>query len=200
MMQDREIVRLAFELAGIVELLVEHTRTFCYQVMLSAHGCPKCDGSLEMIGESRCRCRECQHEFDPTVQFQRCPACDGRLRLRICRYLCRDCGADVPSRFVFDGLVFDRAYFRRKMAESRARRRQERAERQQQVAESRSSPAVPSPMDLGSVPGLLEALNSLTSVPELAAWAPLVPGFDLERYEAHLEPHIGASERRPFGA
>lgn len=51
-------------------------------------------------------------------------------------------------------------------------------------------------MDLTAVPGLLEALNELTSVPELAAWAPLIQGFDLERYEAYLDVHIGAHERR----
>ncbi len=193
---DREIIRLAFELARAVDALVEHTRAFCYEVMLSAHGCPKCDGPLRMIGESRCTCRECSYEFDPTVQFQRCPACEGRLRLRVCRHVCQKCGTDVPSHFVFDGVVFDREYFRRKMAESRERRREERAELQQQVAEKRSSPAEPSPVDLASVPGLLQALNDLTAIPELAAWAPLIQGFDLPRYEAHLQAHIGAIEQR----
>lgn len=189
-------MRRAFALAQAVDALLEHTRRFCYQVMLSAFECPKCGASLEMIGESRCRCHACSHDFDPTVQFQRCPACDGRLRLRICRYVCRACGADVPSRFVFDGVVFDRDYFRRKMAESRERKREDRAERRQQAVDNRSLPADPSPMDLSAVPGLLDALNELTSVPELAAWAPLLKGFDLPRYEAHLEAHIGAHERR----
>lgn len=189
-------MRLAFELARAVEALVEHTRRFCYEVMLSAYACPTCGASLEMIGESRCRCRGCSHEFDPTVQFQRCPACEGRVRLRICRYLCRDCGADVPSRFVFDGVVFDCEYFRHKMAESRERQRQERVERQEQVVEHRSSPAAPPPMDLASVPGLLEALNGLTAIPDLAAWVPLIQGFDLKRYQTHLEAHLGAFETR----
>lgn len=195
-MDDRRIVRLAFELTRAVEALVEHTRAFCYEVMLSGYQCPKCGGWLGMIGESRCRCRDCSYEFDPTIQFQRCSACEGRLRLRICRYVCRACGADVPSRFVFDGVVFDRAYFRRKMAESRERKQQQRAERQQQVAENRSGLAEPPPVDLASVPGLLQALNGLTAIPELAAWAPLIQGFDLQRYEAHLQAHIGANERR----
>ncbi len=194
--RDREIVRLAFNLARAVEVLVERTRRFCYEVMLSAYSCPKCGASLEMIGESDCRCRGCLHEFDPTVQFQRCPACDGRVRLRIYRYVCCKCEADVPSRFVFDGVVFDREYFRRKMAESRERQRQERAERQEQAAENRSLPVEPAPMDLASVPGLLKTLNELTAVPELAAWAPLIQGFDLERYETHLLDHIGPDERR----
>lgn len=164
--------------------------------MLSAHGCPSCGGSLKMIGESRCACCECSYEFDPTVQFQRCPACEGRLRLRICRYVCQKCRADVPSRYVFDGVVFDHEYFRRKMAESRERQRERRAERQQQVAENRSASAEPPPVDLASVPGLLQALNGLSAIPELAAWAPLIQGFDLQRYEAHLQAHIGAIERR----
>jgi len=193
---DREIIRLAFELARAVDGLVEHARAFCYEVMLSAHDCPKCNGPLKMIGESRSMCRACAYEFDPTVEFQRCPACEGRLRLRICRYVCRKCGADVPSHFVFDGVVFDREYFRRKMAESRERRRERRVERQEQVAENRSSPAEALPIDLASVPGLLQTLNDLTAIPELAAWAPLIQGFDLERYEAHLQAHIGWNERR----
>lgn len=188
-------MRVAFELARAVEALVNHTRVFCYEVMLSAYRCPKCEGSLEMIGESRCRCRECTHAFDPTVQFQRCPACEGRLRLRVCRYVCHACGADVPSRFVFDGIVFDREYFREKMAESRERHQQERAERGQQVKDDRSPPAEPSPMDLTALPGLVETLNKLTAIPELTAWAPLLHGFDLERYEAHLLAHMGTHEQ-----
>jgi hypothetical protein len=51
-------------------------------------------------------------------------------------------------------------------------------------------------MDLASVPGLLDTLNALTAMPELAAWAPLIQKFDLDRYEAHLVAHIGAHERR----
>ena len=82
------------------------------------------------------------------------------------------------------------------MAESRDRKLQECAERRQQAAENRSSPADVSPLDLDAVPGLLQALNELTAVPDLAAWAPLIQGFVLERYEAHLQAHIGVIERR----
>lgn len=196
--RDREIIRLAFELTRAVETLVEHTRAFCYAVMLSGHRCPACGSALAMTGESRCQCRECHYEFDPTVAFQRCPACEGRLWLRICRYVCRSCGADVPSRFVFDGVVFDRDYFRRKMAESRERRQQERAEHRQQALENRSPPIEPSPVDLTAVPGLLEALNSLTAIPDLAAWVPLVKGFDLQRYQKHIATCLRTAEEKLF--
>jgi hypothetical protein len=195
-MRDQEIIRLAFELAAAVERLVEHTRRFCYEVMLSAHDCPQCGGRLEMVRESWCECRECGHAFDPTLMFQRCPSCESRLRLRICRYICRYCGRDVPSRFLFDGIVFDRDYFRQKMAESRERRQQRQADRQRLVAENQSPPAAPCRLDLESVPGLLEALDVLTCVPDLAAWAPLIQGFDLQRYEAHLSKCIGRGEQR----
>lgn len=194
-MRDREIVRLAFELARAVEALVERARRFCYEVMLSACHCPRCGGRLEMIRESWCRCRECVYEFDPTVQFQRCPTCESRLRLRICRYVCRQCGKDVPSRFVFDGMVFDREYFRQKMADSRERRQQQRAEHRQRMQDNRSSPVEPCRLDLASVPGLLDALDDLSRMPEVAAWAPLIQGFDLQRYENHLNRHIKAGEQ-----
>jgi len=82
------------------------------------------------------------------------------------------------------------------MVESRERRQQRRAERQRLVVENQSPPAEPCRLDLASVPGLLEALDALTCVPELAAWAPLIQGFDLQRYEAHLSKCIGPVERR----
>ena len=50
--------------------------------------------------------------FDPTIAFQRCTACDGRIGLQIRRYRCRKCGSEVVSRFLFDGLVFNAEYFR----------------------------------------------------------------------------------------
>jgi len=151
-----------------------------------------------MIGESRCRCRACGHELDPTVVFQRCPACDGRLKLRICRYLCRSCGTDVPSRFVFDGIVFDREYFRQKMAESRERKQEQRETFARLAIDSRSEPVAGPPIDLEAIPGLVEALDSLAAVPELAAWAPLVKGFDLKRYQEHITACLRTADEKLF--
>jgi len=191
----KEIVRLGFELVARVEVFVRHARTFCYEVMLSGYSCPDCGGQLLMIAESRCRCRACGLAFDPSVAFQRCPACDGRVRLRIRRYRCQCCGADVRSRFVFDACVFDAEYFRERMAQSRAHSRQRREEFRAAALENRSAVLAPLAAGLESVPGLLEALNGLVGSTELAAWAPLVQcGFDLNRYQAHVEAHLGAIE------
>jgi hypothetical protein len=101
----------------------------------------------------------------------------------------------VPSRFVFDGRVFDREYFRQRMAESRERNRavQERAPPRQVALRSDALPQPPA--QLSAVPGLAEALNGLVGVPEIAAWLPLIrEGFDFNRYQTHLQAHIGPIE------
>ena len=179
----REIIRLAFELARAVEALMVRTRAFYYEVMLSGHTCLRCGGALRMIGESRCRCPGCGHEFDPTVAYQRCTDCDGTPRLRVSRYVCRRCGRDVRSRFVFDARVFDREYFRQRMADSRERKRAEQERRPPVLVTPRSEELQPAPAHLEAVPGLTEALDGLVGAPELMAWLPLMRGgFDLKRY------------------
>ena len=132
--------------------------------------------------------------FDPTVAFQRCSSCGGSPRLRVCRYQCRRCGADVLSRFVFDGHPFDREYFRQRMAESRERKREQRERACEMVVKSRSEVVAPPAADLESVPGLADALDGLVGAPEMVAWLPLATGFDLSRYQTHLEAHIGPIE------
>ncbi len=191
----REIVRLGFELVARVEAFVNHARAFCYEVMLSGHECPDCGGALRMIAESRCRCAACALVFDPTVAFQRCPSCDGQVRLHICRYRCRRCGADLRSRFVFDACVFDADYFRARMAQSRQRHCEQREQARAAAIESRSEVLTPVAAELDGVPGLVDALNGLVGIPELAAWVPLAgKGFDLNRYQVHLEAHLDARE------
>jgi len=91
-----------------------------------------------MVAEGRCKCTCCGDELDPTVNFQRCSACGGIPMLRISRYKCRDCSGDIASRFLFDGLVFDKDYFRRKMSESRQRKEEQHERVRQMLAESRS--------------------------------------------------------------
>ena len=191
----KEIIRLAFELAQAVEALVARTRTFYYEVMLSAYACPRCAGRLTMIGESQCKCISCGHQLDPTIAYQRCTSCDGTPRMRVFRYVCRRCGRDVPSRFVFDGRVFDHEYFRQRMAESRERKlaAQERTP-PSHVALQSGAIAQP-PAQLSAVPGLAEALNGLVGGPDVVAWLPLIrEGFDLKRYQTHLQAHIGPIE------
>ncbi len=191
----KEIIRLAFDLAHAVETLVAHARGYYYEVMLSGCACPDCGGALVMLGESRCRCVQCKRVFDPTVAFQVCSTCNGRVRLRVCRYRCQRCGADVRSRFIFDGRAFDAAYFRERMAQSRERRRERQAETRAVAIECRSAVLTPAAAELETVPGLIDALNGLAMPSELVAWLPLArKGFDLNRYQSHLEANTSAVE------
>lgn len=185
-----DIIQLAFDLAGAVRVLVDHARRFCHEVMLSGYRCPRCDGALAMIGQSRCRCQRCDKTFDPTTAFQRCGECGGEPRLRISRYQCQNCGRDVPSRFILDGPVFDREYFRQRMAESRQRQAERTARVRQMLRQSRSPPLPAPAAELQSIPGLIEALNHLVGLDEAAAWLPLCTGFDLARYEKHLRGQL----------
>jgi len=170
--------------------LADRTRQLYYAVMLLRHECPDCGGRLVMEGEGRCRCQECRDEFDPTVAFQVCGVCGGRLELRVRRYRCRNCGEDMASRFLFDGLAFDAGYFRQKMTESRQRRKELRERVQKMLAESRSAHLDSMPADLGVIPGLLDALNGLVmGSTEAVVWRPS-SGFNLKRYQSHVEAHI----------
>ena len=96
----------------------------------------------------------------------------------------------MVSRFLFDGLVFDAAYFRQKMAESRRQRRDLRERVRQMLAGSRSGPVSPAAAELDAVPGLLEALNGLTTdLPETFTITGR-GGFDLKRYQGHVQAHV----------
>jgi len=184
------IISLAYEMVHAVESLVQRARRFFHSVMLLGHVCPQCQGTLEMLRECRCRCVGCGHEFDPTVQFERCLECGGPAVLRVRRYVCTKCGADIRSKFLFDGLVFNVEYFRQKMAESRQRKQEQREEVRRMLAECRSDDWALEQADLDSVPGLLDVLNSLTC----GLSNPLPPElrelFDLRAYENHVKAHI----------
>ncbi|MEM1354996.1 MAG: hypothetical protein AAGH88_08945 [Planctomycetota bacterium] len=179
-------------------------RDYYYQAILSGYACPKCKAALHMIGESRCRCGACGHEFDPTPVFQRCGICGGIPRLNVRRYQCQSCGADVASRFVFDGIVYDADYFREKMAESRQRKQDERQSAQERhadtVVSNASSSWEPATIDLAASTGLLDALNGLTGQAraEVDTWLKLAGAFedatfDLDAYQNHIQAHL-----RPF--
>ena len=120
------LARLVRDLGEAVAGLLSRTRQLYYQLVLLDRHCPACDGRLEMVRDGLCRCETCGRTVDPTVTFQRCDRCDGKAILRIRRYQCRQCGSEIVSRFLFDGLVFDGEYFRQKMTEHRQRRAQER--------------------------------------------------------------------------
>jgi len=165
-------------------------KRFYYMVMLLGHRCPKCNSVLTMVAEGICRCNSCRFEFDPTVDFQRCSKCGGIPIQRVRRYYCKDCGSEVISRFLFDTLPFEREYFKARMAESRQRKK-ERLERvRKMLAESRSADLPLQIADLSDMPGLLEALNSLTAGLDAGFAVQMGDEFDLRRYERHIQAYI----------
>jgi len=177
-------------MAKAVEIFVDKAKRFFHSVMLLGHRCPECHGSLIMVTEGKCRCTTCGLEFDPTVEFERCLNCGGVPVLRIRRYQCSNCKSDIRSKFLFDSLVFDMIYFQRKVTESRQRKKEQRERVSQMLAESRSSDLPLEGIQLEAVPGLVEALNSLTLGIDEAVKIELRDGFDLERYEIHVRNHL----------
>jgi ribosomal protein S27AE len=184
------IVKLAFDMAEAVQVFVLKAKKFFYNVMLFGYRCPKCNDSLMMVAEGRCKCNLCQYEFDPTIEFQKCPNCGSIAVLRVRRYQCENCGSDIRSKFLFEGLVFDTEYFKGKMAESRQRKKEQRERIRQMLAESRSSTLTLEAVDFDSVPGLWDTLNSLTM--GLAESFEVESGneFNLKQYEEHIQAHV----------
>ena len=158
--------------------------------MLLGHACPKCNQSLQMIAESKCRCRSCGYEFDPTLVFQQCVHCEGLPTLKIRRYVCRKCGEKIKSKFVFEGLIFDARYFNQKMAESRQRKKEQREKVRLMLAECRSDAVATDPVDLQSMPDLLDALNKLTQGEDIPLKLDLKIPFDLHLYQEHILKHL----------
>ena len=167
----------------------EKAKEFYFQVLLSQYRCPECGEGLEMTGPSVCSCRN-GHRFDPTLEFQKSICCNARLIKKTFHYACSRCRHTVPSRFIFDERVFDKEYFKEMMKQSRSRARQKKEEIKRLLAESQSGALfldqVP---DLGSVPGLLDDLDSFINAYdpglETDAFEPK-SGFDLEKYRAHI--------------
>lgn len=197
-----DIVMLALEMAAAVQQFFVRVRRFYYVVRLFGCRCPQCSGILTMVAESRCRCDSCGHEFDPTVVFQRCSSCGGVPVLKVRQYRCRKCGGEIRSLFLFDGFVYDTRYFRRKMAESRRRRAELRQRVRAMLAECRSNPLTLNATDLTSVPGLTAALDALTGGLEQVMRPELREGFDLSRYQEHVNSCLqaGPAELRQMPA
>lgn len=185
-----DIIALAFDMVAAVAVFVQKAKKFFYHVMLFGYRCPKCNGSLAMVAEGICKCNSCEFEFDPTVEFQRCSDCGGILVLRVRRYYCKDCGSELNSKFLFDGLVFEKEYFKAKMTESRQRKKEQRERVRQMLAESRSSILSMAAVDFNEVPGLVDALNSLTSGLDTDFAIQPREEFDLRRYERHIQTHV----------
>ena len=184
------IRKLAGDMTVAVQQLFAKAKRFYYLVMLFGRRCPKCNGPLAMTAAGRCTCRSCRYEFDPTAAFQRCLDCGGTPVLRVRRYQCGKCGGDIASMFLFDETAFDTDYFRKKMSESRQRKKEQKQRVQQMLAECRSEPLSPDVADLSSVPGLIGALNSLTRDLEASIPVELRNQFDLSRYQKHITSHL----------
>jgi hypothetical protein len=180
------LVNLSFEMAAAVRQFLERARRFYYIVMLFGCRCPKCNGPLSMVAEGGCRCDACGYEFDPTVAFTRCSSCGGVPVLKVRRYQCCQCGGEIRSPFLFDGIVYDAAYFCRKMAQSRRRKAELKRRVQEMLADCRSGPLPLGVTDLASVPGLVAALDGLTGgLKQITEWVSR-DGFDLDRYQEHV--------------
>ena len=184
------IRKLAFDMAAEVQNFFGKARRFYYLVMLFGYRCPKCNNALTMATEGVCRCNSCNHNFDPTVEFQRCSKCSGTPVLRVRRYYCKDCGNEVMSKFLFDTLPFEREYFKAKMAESRRRKKDQLERVRKMLAESRSADLPLQAVDLNGMSGLVEALNSLTAGLDTGFTVQTHDEFDLGRYERHIQAHI----------
>lgn len=184
------IIERALDMLKAVQSFAEKAKKLFYSVMLLGHRCPECNGLLVMVAEGKCRCGSCGDQFDPTVAFQKCTSCGGTAALKVRRYRCSKCGSDIPSRFLFDGLVFDVTYFRHKMAESRQCKKEQKESIRQMLAESRSGELPLGQADLGTIPGLLDALNALTEGFHEEFAAESRDEFNLKRYEMHIQAHI----------
>jgi hypothetical protein len=184
------IVNMALRLATAVARYSVQARQFFYEAVLFEHRCPRCNGALAMIGESRCRCSACGYVLDPTSTFQRCSGCGGTPKIQVRHYRCSQCGGGIEARFLFDGLVFDAEYFRQKMAEHRTRQAEQSEHAREIAVLNRSGPLESEPADLDSVPGLVQALNDLTEVAEIGFPYPLQSGFNLSRYQSHIRAQL----------
>jgi hypothetical protein len=185
-MDRTQIIERAMGLVQAVSLFTGRARAYFYAVVLSDRVCPNCEGALTMEREGRCRCCVCGRALDPTIAFQSCSSCGGRPRLRVRRYECSQCGHEVTSRYLFEGLAFDAEYFREKMAEHRQRQRDLRDRVRQMLAGTRSGAIEVPPIEVMNASGLFAALNQLGSGSDLAFAPQVREGFDLKQYQNHI--------------
>jgi hypothetical protein len=85
------------------------------------------------------------------------------------------------------------------MAESRQRKKQQRQRVQQLLEECRSEPLAIDALDLNSIPGLIDALNDLTTGIEGLVLSESKSKFDLNRYQQHIKSYLD-TEPKDFRA
>lgn len=173
----------------------ERVKEFYFWVILSQHECPECGGDLRMVGQSQCVC-VCGNLFDPTLVFQRSPCCESSLVRKTFHYACSRCYQTVSSKFLFDERLFDAAYFRGMMRESRAQAKRKKEALKRFLVESRSKHLLllEEPC-LVSIPGLTDALNDFVgSRVEVSEFVPR-SGFRMNDYRTHILSVIGFGSR-----
>ncbi|OVE73928.1 hypothetical protein BVX94_02315 [bacterium B17] len=167
-------------------------RQFYYQVMLLNKVCPKCKSatSLNMLKDGACICQRCEHQFDPTLTFQSCPQCQGRLSKQLFHYWCNKCKKRVRSLYCFDVKVFDASYFREMMRESRERKQQKIATIKKILQSSRSKPLTFNDAPaLEDIPGLDNALDLFSNTPiaqDICDEVGGCPHFDMAQYRKYI--------------
>jgi len=87
-------------------------------------------------------------------------------------------------------MVFDADYFRQKMSDSRQRKKQQKERVRKLLLECQSADLTLPFVDFGTVPGLTEALNNLTSGIVEDLTRELHNEFDLNLYQRHIQAHI----------
>jgi hypothetical protein len=103
----------------------------------------------------------------------------------------------VASRFLFDERLFDKAYFREMMQESRDRVRKQREEVRRLLAGSRSDTLILlQEPKIEAIPGLVEALDGFigTNMEVLKNFLSN-PDFNMEDYRSHILSIIGMGSR-----
>jgi hypothetical protein len=99
----------------------------------------------------------------------------------------------VASRFLFDERLFDKAYFREMMQESRDRARKKREEVRRLLAGSRSDTLILlQEPNLEAIPGLTEALDGFIGI-RIGCLKDFLsnPDFSMDDYRNHILSVIG---------
>jgi hypothetical protein len=142
-----------------------------------------------MTGQSQCSC-SCGNVFDPTLSFQKSNCCSASLARKTFHYVCSRCHKIIPSRFLFDERLFDKAYFSEMMRVSRARSKKKKEQMIKYLKEERSDELIfmQEPC-LESVPGLIDDLDNFIGVDEADSDHPgfeLHTGFGMDDYRSHI--------------
>ncbi len=187
-----------FQVQARVIQFKERVREFYFQVIMSQYACPKCGGDLVMTGQSECSC-PCGNNFDPTSAFQRSSCCGVPLIRRTFHYACSCCQQIVPSRFLFDERLFDKAYFREMMSQSREQAKKKKEEIRLLLANSRSGALLLTEEPrLEAIPGLNEALADFigsVSGNGCEYFSALNSDFSMENYRDHILSALGVGAK-----